>query len=201
MGVDTYHHQAIPAATGAPLLFLFHGTGGDEMQLLPIAHSVLPDAGVVAPRGDVEEHGANRFFRRHDEGIYDMEDLARATDKMSDFVRAHIAEQRPEKVVGLGYSNGANILASVVFADPTLFETVVLMHPLIPFKPQIGGTEFRTRVLVTAGREDPICPPSTTQRLMSYLKGAGARAELLWHHGGHELRPEEVNAAARFLAE
>lgn len=201
MSGDAYHHQVLPAVAGAPLLFLFHGTGGNEMQLLPMAQEILPDAGIVAPRGDVGEHGANRFFRRHEEGIYDMEDLARATDKMSGFIRAHIAEQRPGAVFGLGYSNGANILANVVFAGPTLFEAVALMHPLIPFKPKIGGAEFRTRVLVTAGRADPICLPSTTKRLMSYLKAAGARAELSWHHGGHELRPQEVAAAARFFAE
>ena len=47
---------------------------------------MLPDAGVVSPRGDVSEMGAARFFRRTGEGVYDMADLARATAKMASFV-------------------------------------------------------------------------------------------------------------------
>ena len=47
-----------------------------------------PDAAIVAPRGDVDEGGAARFFRRRAEGVYDMADLARATGKMAGFVAA-----------------------------------------------------------------------------------------------------------------
>ena len=39
-------------------------------------------------------------------------------------------------VLGLGYSNGANILASTLFAAPDLFDAAALMHPLIPFRPE-----------------------------------------------------------------
>lgn len=102
--------------------------------------------------------------------------------------------------MGLGYSNGANILASVVFADPTLLDAVALMHPLIPFEPSIDGETLATRVLVTAGKADPICPPELTNRLLAYLTAAGAPTEVVWHSGGHELRPEEIDAARSFFA-
>src|SRR5690606_28376378 len=114
MSVDAYQHFHKPAETGQPLLFLFHGTGGDASQFVQFGATLLPHAGLVAPRGDVSEYGASRFFRRTGEGVYDMEDLARATDKMAGFVRAHVEAAQPSAVVGLGYSNGANILASVI---------------------------------------------------------------------------------------
>ena len=160
---------------------------------------ILPDAGIVAPRGDVSEYGAARFFRRTGEGVYDMPDLARATEKMAGFVRAHVEAAKPSAVLGLGYSNGANILASVVFAEPALFDGAVLMHPLIPFEPARGSLAGR-RVLVTAGRRDPICPPALTARLMAYLQDRGADAAVEWHEGGHEIRENEVEAMRRFLA-
>ena len=72
-----------------------------------------------------------------------MDDLARATDKMAGFVRAHVEAAKPSAVLGLGYSNGANILASVLFAGPALFDAAVLMHPLIPFEPEIEGRSRR----------------------------------------------------------
>jgi phospholipase/carboxylesterase len=159
----------------------------------------MPEATIVSPRGDVQEYGAARFFRRTGEGVYDMDDLAQATDKMASFVRAHVEEAKPSAVLGLGYSNGANILASVMFADPDLFDASVLMHPLIPFEPQVDGDLAGRRVLITAGRRDPICPPNITSRLEAHLRGLGADAKVEWHEGGHEVRENEIDAARFFL--
>lgn len=200
MSDESYIHAALPGSPGSPLLFLFHGTGGDEHQLIPLGRELLPGARLVAPRGDVSEQGAARFFRRTAEGVYDMGDLGRATMKMADFVKAHRDAAKPSAVIGLGYSNGANILASVVFAEPELFDAAVLMHPLIPFGPRIEGSLAGRHVLITAGRRDPICPPELTTRLEANLREARADVTVEWHEGGHELRPSEVEAARRFLA-
>ena len=200
MSRDSYVHKVLPGAPGGPLVFAFHGTGGDERQLAGLAGELMPGATVVAPRGDISESGAARFFRRTGEGVYDMADLARATEKMADFISAH-AEAAPRiSTAGIGYSNGANILASVLFRRPDLFDAVVLMHPLIPFRSEIAGTLSGRRVLITAGRRDPICPPDLTERLATALRDEGADVELEWHEGGHEVRPSEIEAARSFLA-
>lgn len=200
MSTDAYAHRIVQGVKGGPLLFVFHGTGGNEMQLLALADEVLPGATVVAPRGDVSEMGAARFFRRLGEGRYDMADLARATDRMTGFVHAHARAAETARVCGLGYSNGANILASVMLSAPELFSCAVLMHPLIPFAPAPQPGLAGRQVLITAGRHDPICPPDLTLRLEAYFRGQGAMAELEWHEGGHELRLNEVEAARRFLS-
>ena len=201
MSKDSYVFKEKPGASAeAPVLFLFHGTGGDENQFLALAGQLLPEARLVAPRGDVSEHGANRFFKRTGEGVYDMDDLALRTRKMADFVTDQIGDSRPSQVIGLGYSNGANILASVLFAAPELFTGAVLMHPLIPFAPPPAPALARAGVLITAGRRDPICPAPQSQALADYFAGQGARTELVWHEGGHEVRNEELAAVQRFLA-
>jgi len=200
MSADSYVHRRIPGQPGAPLLFLFHGTGGNEDQLPGLGRELLPAAGLVSPRGDVSEFGAARFFRRTGEGVYDMADLARSTAKMAGFVKAHADAEKPEALIGLGYSNGANILASVLFSAPGLFDAAVLMHPLIPFKPEIGERMGGKHILITAGRRDPICPPDLTEALRGYLQAAGADVTLVWHEGGHEIRPNEIAAARDFLA-
>lgn len=200
MATSSYIHILRPGAPGGPLAFAFHGTGADENQLAGLAAELVPGATVVSPRGDVSEHGAARFFRRTGEGVYDMADLARATDRMAGFVRAHREAAGPSAVIGLGYSNGANILASVLFAEPGLFDAAVLMHPLIPFEPRFAGRLDGHEVLITAGRRDPICPPAQTERLARALAGAGAAVETVWHDGGHEVRPAEIEGARRFLA-
>lgn len=200
MSKDAYIHKLLPGEPGSPLVFALHGTGGDENQLVGFARELVPGATVVSPRGDVSEMGAARFFRRTGEGVYDMDDLARATAKMAGFVEAHVAAAKPSQVFALGYSNGANILASVLFAAPEKLDAVALMHPLIPFAPEIDGSLAGRRVLITAGRRDPICPPELTGRLDAYLRDAGADVRLEWHEGGHEVRPNEIEAAKRFFA-
>ncbi len=200
MPINSYVHKRLPGEPGGPLLFTFHGTGGDENQFVSLGRDLVPGATIVAPRGDISEFGAARFFRRTGEGVYDMDDLARATDRMAAFVGAHVDAEGPSAVFGLGYSNGANILASVLFRRPDLFDAAVLMHPLIPFAPEMEGSLAGRGILVTAGRHDPICPPELTSRLAAYLRDRGADVTLDWHEGGHEVRPGEIEAARRFLA-
>lgn len=194
-----YHFRSQEGAdTGSPVIFLFHGTGGDENQFFDLAGQLMPGARRVAPRGDVSENGALRYFRRAAEGVYDMADLAERTEALAAFVREQTGE-RSGRVVGLGYSNGANILASMQFAAPELFDATILMHPLIPFAPpaaDFSGSD----VLITAGRRDPIAPAEATQALAAYFEANGATTELAWHNGGHEIRNEELVAAQRFLS-
>lgn len=87
----------------------------------------------------------------------------------------------------------------MLFAAPGLFDAAVLMHPLIPFEPQDRGRLDAAHVLVTAGRRDPICPPDLTERLVASLRRRGARADLFWHDGGHEIRHGEIMAAQALL--
>ncbi len=196
----SYHFAELAAPKGAPLLVLLHGTGGDENDLLELGRQVLPGAHLLAPRGDVLEGGAPRFFKRLGMGVYDMADLARATQKLASFIGDKIEALRPSSVAALGYSNGANVLAATLMERPGLIGRAVLMHPLIPFAPPPQPGLAGTRVLITAGRSDPIAPADLTEQLEAYFTAQGARAAIAWHEGGHEIRQNEVQAARDFLA-
>ena len=196
----SYHYAEVAAPEGAPLLFLLHGTGGDETDLLDLGRQLLPGAHLISPRGDVLEAGAPRFFKRLGMGVYDMPDLARATAKLGDFIREQAAAIGPSSVAALGYSNGANILAAVLFDSPDLIDKAVLMHPLVPFAPLPQPRLKNRQVLITAGRRDPIAPAEMTEGLAAYFAGQGARTSIAWHEGGHDIRPAELAAARDFLA-
>lgn len=196
-----YVYREHPAAQPDATLFLvLHGTGGDENQFFALGRELMPEAHLISPRGDVLENGMRRFFRRKAEGIYDMEDLAARTARMADFVRDAATRIGAVRVVGLGYSNGANILASMLFVEPALFDAAVLMHPLIPWTPAPQPALKGRRVLVTAGRRDPICPPQLTGKLTDWLTAQGIATTVEWHDGGHELRQNEIDAACLFLS-
>ena len=194
----TYHARRRAPDPGAPLIFAFHGTGGDEHQFFDLVHQIHPGAGIVSPRGDVSEGGAARFFRRTGEGVYDMDDLALRTQRMAAFIATEAASHPDAPVYGFGYSNGANILASVVMAQPQLFARVGLLHPLIPWEP--GPVDLTgKRVLITAGRRDPICPWPLSERLIRWAEAQGAQVATEIHDGGHELRQGEITALADLL--
>jgi phospholipase/carboxylesterase len=194
MLTETYHALTKAPTAGAPLIFAFHGTGGDETRFFDLAQQLAPGAGVVAPRGDVSETGAARFFRRTGEGVYDMDDLARRTKAMAEFVAAHKAQNPGAPVYGFGYSNGANILASVAMAHPDLFDRIGLLHPLIPWEPDATPALAGRPVLITAGQHDPICPWPLCQRLIKWFAAQGAQLSTEIHEGGHEIRQPELTA-------
>ena len=196
----TYVHAATRGRPGAPLLMTFHGTGGNEHQFHGFAERLIPGAHVVSPRGDVLEGGMNRYFRRTGEGVYDMADLALRSDRMARFIRGQKARTDAAHVAGLGYSNGANILMAVALEHPDLVDRMALMHPLIPWTPAPQPGLAGRRILITAGKRDPICPAPMTQALADYLAGQGAEVTLEWHSGGHEITQGEVQAVTDFMA-
>ncbi|SPJ23351.1 alpha/beta hydrolase [Palleronia abyssalis] len=193
-------YEALRDAGTAPKLALtFHGTGADASQLHGVARTFLPETHIVSPQGDVDENGAARFFRRTGEGVYDMEDLAVRVAAMAEFVRGEVERTGAVHVTGLGYSNGANILAATAMAHPDLFDTMVLMHPLIPWRPEPQPDIAMTRVLITAGQKDPICPAPFTQSLAEWFTAQKADCILAWHPGGHEIQQSEIDALHDFL--
>ena len=161
----------------------------------------MPGAAIIAPRGDVSEFGAARFFRRTGEGVYDMDDLAVRTKKMIGFVaRASRLRRSRRPWSGSAIPTAPTYWPRCCLPIQSLFDAAVLMHPLIPFEPDIRGDLGGKRILITAGRRDPICPPDLTSRLEAHLRAGRADVTVEWHEGGHEVRPSEIEAAGRFLA-
>ncbi|MEK1930239.1 MAG: alpha/beta hydrolase, partial [Pararhizobium sp.] len=75
----------------------------------------------------------------------------------------------------------------------------ILLHPLIPFKPKDNAALEAKKILITAGQRDPICPAPLTQALADYFKAQKASVDIEWHTGGHDIRPNEIEAVQRFL--
>jgi predicted esterase len=83
--VGEIHRFLAGVRPGAPTLLVLHGTGGNEDDLVPLAHEIAPGAALLSPRGPVLEEGMPRFFRRLRPGVFDLEDLARRTAELAGF--------------------------------------------------------------------------------------------------------------------
>jgi phospholipase/carboxylesterase len=197
VGGDTgdlgFVHRYEPGESGRTILLL-HGTGADEHDLIPLGRVVAPGAALLSPRGQVLENGMPRFFRRLAMGVFDVEDLKRRTDDLAAFVEAAAARYAFDlgSTVALGYSNGANIAASLLLSRPGLVRAAALLHAMVPFRPDPAPRLDGTRVLLTGGARDPMIPSDQTEELARILRDCGADVELELQPGGHELTPAEA---------
>lgn len=193
-------HRYQPGTTGETLLLL-HGTGGDENSLLDLGRQLLPGANRLSPRGRVLEGRAPRFFRRLAEGVFDLEDLALRTRELADFVAASATRYGfdPRHVTAIGFSNGANIAASLLLANPGVLARAVLLRAMVPFEPKQVPALTGTRVWIGAGEYDEMIPREGTLRLAELLQQGGAEVTLDWREAGHRLLAEELDAVRDWL--
>lgn len=202
--LDLHLHRWEPAtADGAPTLLLLHGTGGDENDLIPLARMVAPGAALLSVRGNVLEQGAPRFFRRLREGVFDVEDLHRRTGELGDFLEAAATRYgfTPEHLYALGFSNGANVGASLLMTRPSALAGGVLIRAMVPFEPSPLPDLTGRAVLLSQGRMDPLIPAAGAKRLATLLEESGADVELAWQAAGHGLTQGDISVARRWLAE
>lgn len=188
-------------AADKPTLLLLHGTGGNERDLLPVADVICPEAARLGVRGSVLENGMPRFFRRLAEGVFDEEDLVKRTHELDAFVTESVARYSldRDRLVAVGYSNGANIAASLLYHIPGALKHAILFHAMPPryglTLPDLTGVN----VFLGAGRRDSLITPEQTLQLASDLREAGAEVTEFWTDGGHQLSRQEVEEAARWL--
>ncbi|RBP06644.1 alpha/beta hydrolase [Rossellomorea aquimaris] len=186
-----------------PTLLLLHGTGGDERDLLPLAEMIEPNASVLSVKGNVDENGMARFFARLREGVFDEEDLVFRTKELNEFIdeSANKYGFDRQNIVALGYSNGANIAASLMYHYKDALKGGILFHAMVPRRNVKLPDLSDALVFIGAGKRDPLIPMQETMELVKNLQDARTQVREFWTEGGHELRREEVDEAKRWFEE
>ncbi|HEX5778710.1 MAG TPA: alpha/beta hydrolase [Xanthobacteraceae bacterium] len=193
-------HRFVPAeAEGKTPLLLLHGTGGSEDDLLPLGQQLSPGSALLSPRGKVLENGMPRFFRRHGEGVFDIDDLRARTEELAKFLEAARAHYGIGKPIALGFSNGANIAWSLMLARPDALAGAILLRGMLPFDPPEKPALNGMPVLIVNGNMDPIVPSEVHRKLADTLRGLGAdlRYEVL--SASHQLTRQDLAIAAGWL--
>jgi phospholipase/carboxylesterase/glyoxalase family protein len=201
--INGFYHRWLPASQpeDAPTLLMLHGTGGDENNLLALGRDLAPNANLLSPRGKVLEGSNARFFRRLAEGVFDLEDLQYRTHELADFV-AEAARQygfAEDRVIAAGYSNGANIAASMLLLRPKTLQAAVLFRGIVPLVPDVSPDLSGTKVLLTAGLEDPLVPVRDASLSAVALSHCYAQVVVLWLEAQHALTLLDVVTARDWL--
>ncbi len=183
-------------------LLLLHGTGGNEDDLIQVGQMISPSASLLSPRGKVLENGMPRFFKRLAEGVFDIEDLKHRTRELADFVKeaSNTYSFDLNKTIAVGFSNGANIAASLLLSYPETIIGAILFRAMVPFIPNSPIDLSDKNVLLSAGMFDPIVSESQTQSLFDILEKSRANATLKWQQSGHNLTELDILDAKEWLS-
>ncbi|SDL06697.1 alpha/beta hydrolase [Lacicoccus qingdaonensis] len=183
---------------GGPVFVLLHGTGGTEHDLIPLAEMLNSDYSILSIRGNVQEGGMNRYFKRHGEGQYDMEDLEFRGKELLNFIKesADKYDFNTEDAIPVGFSNGSNIAINIMLREESDIKKALLFAPLYPVdlsgnNKDLSGAE----VFLSLGKGDPIVPEDESEKVVEIFKERGADVRHTWVNG-HSL-PQEVAMEAR----
>jgi predicted esterase len=184
-------------------LLLLHGTGGNEDDLIQVGQMISPSASLLSPRGKVLENGMPLFFKRLAEGVFDLEDLKFRTRELADFAKdaSNIYGFDLNKTIAVGFSNGANIAASLLLSYPRTLSGAILFRAMVPFIPNSPLDLSDKKVLLSAGVYDPIVSESQTQSLYNILKKSRTNVTLKWQQSGHNLTESDILDAKEWLSE
>lgn len=200
--LDFVHKLVEAPGQSRRTLVLLHGTGGDESDLLPLGRMLDGEATLLGIRGKVMEGPMPRFFRRLEEGVFDEADVVFRTHELAAFLQRAVAayDLDATNLVAVGYSNGANIAASLLLLEPAVLAHAVLLRSMVPLVPEKLPNLRGRRVFMASGRHDPILPADNAERLANMLKQAGADVDLQWSNAGHGLLQNELEQARTFVA-
>lgn len=194
---NTHKHIFIKGTTPNKVIVLFHGTGGNEHDLINVGRHIDSEASILGVRGNVLEAGMPRYFKRLAEGVFDEEDLFFRADELHRFLTDSLQHYAPERelVIAVGYSNGANIAATLLLKHEHIFNQAILFHAMVPYRNDDKQFLNNTQIFIGAGTNDSIIPKNETEELIEVLRKQGASVTEKWYGFGHQLTMDEVDAA------
>ena len=196
----TYEYHKQPGNN--QVLITLHGTGANEHDLDGLAQAINPQATIIGLRGDVNERGMLRWFKRHRPGAFDEQDLKARAKKLATWL-PKLAQKESfqlQDALFVGFSNGANMIAALLQLHPGVVDQAAILHGQVPL-PQEPFPKLQAKVFVSAGEADHIISLKDSKQLASQLQQAGARVEFFTHPASHQITREEVAAAKQFFSQ
>ena len=123
------------------------------------------------------------------------------TDELAEFLTKSSSKYMfdVKKIIAVGYSNGANIAASLLLSHPEFLAGAILFRVMVPFTPTDLPDLSNKSIILLEGLYDPIVSTAEAQRLLEIFTNAQSNVTLKWQDSGHNLTNEDIIAAKKWL--
>ncbi|TPM41368.1 alpha/beta hydrolase [Mesorhizobium sp. B2-3-4] len=182
-------------------LFVLHGSGVDETSMVELARRMAGDALLVAVRGRVPQEDGFRWFERITPTRFDQDSIRAETAAFAAFARDAAARHGLDldRAAFLGYSNGANLVSSLMLLHPGIVRKAVLLRPM-PVLDNVPSTNLAgTRTLIIAGAADETYGPFAPA-LVTLLSLHGTEIDARIVASGHEIGDPDAAIVRSWLA-
>jgi phospholipase/carboxylesterase len=189
------------STTSHRILVLLHGTGADELDLIPLATNLDPDASVLSLRGNVSENGMLRFFKRISPNVFDQKSILLEAQGINTFITdmVHMHNSTVDNLVFVGFSNGANMIAAMLHLYPETVKNAMILHGLQPLEAVPKIDLSNAKVFVSTGTNDKMIESSASLSLVSTLRARSADVTVFKNDSAHTIQNDEIAAAKEFL--
>lgn len=173
------------------LFVLFHGTGGNESNLLFLTGELDSHASVISFLGNVGTGKNRRFFNPLVNGKVNKQDYSERIDKfLKNWDLMDISKYK--NITFIGYSNGANFTLGLLEKRPDIANTTILLHPS-NFDWQFTKKPEKNKIIATTGALDLMAPAADVVKLKNQLSGIGYEEfQIIMLDSGHEITNKEI---------
>jgi phospholipase/carboxylesterase len=192
-------------------VFVLHGRGADEQDLLPVAQRLPGERHVISYRAPDRLRGGYTWYDLDlsagglESSQPDPDGFRRSLDLVAESVDAAVDadDLDPDSIGLLGFSQGAITSLSLVLEQPDTFSWVAAHHGYLAEShadrsPEgIGGNP----VFVGAGAADQMIPASRSEAAAEAMRDVGADVTFGTFEGGHGIGPDELDAVREFVDE
>ena len=189
-----------PADSTGECFFLLHGSGVDETTLVPLAQEIAPRAILIAVRGRIVQEDGFRWFARITPTRFEQHSIRTETNAFAGVVTDVATRHNLDlsRTIFLGYSNGANLVSSLMLLHPGLVERAALLRPM-PVLDDVPATDLSSvRVLIVAGAADLTYAPFAPA-LVTLLSQHGADLDARIVPSGHEFGSADAAIVRQWL--
>lgn len=173
------------------LFVLFHGTGGNESDLLFLTGELDSHASVISFLGNVGIGKNRRFFNPLVNGKLNKQDYSEKIEKfLKNWDLMDISKYK--NITFIGYSNGANFTLGLLEKRPDIANTTILLHPS-NFDWQFLKKPEKNKIIATTGALDLMAPAADVVKLKAQLSGIGYEEfQIIMLDSGHEITNKEI---------
>lgn len=204
----TFKYIAPQSNDGAhqPAIFLLHGLGSNEEDLIQLVEEFKGQCHIFSLRGPITHSPGFAFYTFEEEG----KPIRDVYDKMITFTQSFILEAIDQyqldvgKIYLLGFNQGAAVVETLTLTLGNLIRGTVALSGYLP---DFVMNEYkkapldRTKIFISHGEYDYVYPIQWGQSSKEYFDEIGVNVIYKTYPDGHGVNPENLRDLVAFIAE